>query len=81
MQKLFLFAALLPAVQTLTAQNATTSAPVLKEGRVIYERKIDMYRRLEDESARAMIPQYNTSKAELDFTGDISIYKNIKEEE
>jgi GLPGLI family protein len=81
MQKLFLFAALMPIAQTLTAQSAPAPAAVLKEGRVIYERKVDMYRRLEDESAKAMIPQYNTSKAELDFTGDVSIYKNIKEEE
>jgi len=78
MQK-FLFAAfLLPALQTSQAKAQALSP--LKEGKIIYERKVNLHRRLTDESMKSMVPEFNTSKVELDFSSDESIYKNIKEE-
>lgn len=53
----------------------------VREGRVVYERKVDMHRRLEDPSMKNMVPQFSTSKAELLFSADESLWKNLKEEE
>lgn len=52
-----------------------------KEGRVIYERKVNMHRRLADESMKSMVPEFSTSKVELLFSSDESLLRNIKEEE
>lgn len=52
----------------------------ITEGKIIYEQKIDMHRRLQDEQMKAMIPQFRTSKYELNFADNQSIYK-IQEEE
>lgn len=54
---------------------------LVKEGRIVYERKMDMYRRLEDPGMKSMIPQFNVSRAELLFSLDESLWRNIKEEE
>lgn len=78
MQKILLAAFLLPALQTTQAQTQTPQT--LKEGKIIYERKVNLHRRLTDESMKSMVPEFNTSKVELDFSSDESIYKNIKEE-
>lgn len=78
MQKILLAAFLLPALQTIRAQ--TLSLQTIKEGKVIYERKVNLHRRLTDESMKPMVPEFNTSSAELDFSADESIYKNLKEE-
>ena len=53
----------------------------VKEGRIVYERKINMHRRLEDPSMKSMVPEFNTSKVELLFSSDESLLRNIKEEE
>jgi len=53
----------------------------VKEGRVVYERKVNVHRRLEDESMKSMVPEFNISKAELLFSSDESLWRNIKEEE
>src|ERR1700743_3036238 len=64
------------------ASTTTTAKPaILKEGRIIYQRKINMWRRIGDESMKSMIPEYNLSKSELDFSADESVYKNLKEED
>ncbi|MES1159348.1 MAG: GLPGLI family protein, partial [Bacteroidota bacterium] len=78
MQKILFAAFLLSSLQTIQAQ--TPAPPTLKEGRIIYERKVNLHRRLTDESMKSMVPEFNTSKVELDFSADESIYKNIKEE-
>jgi GLPGLI family protein len=54
----------------LQASNAQ-----IKEGRIVYEQKIDLYRRMQDEQMKAMVPQFRTSKFELNFADDQSIYK------
>src|SRR5712691_5208544 len=68
----------------LTALLLITLQPVhaqVKEGRVVYERKVNMHRRLADESMKSMIPEFSTSKVELLFSSDESLWRNIKEEE
>ena len=68
-----LFAALaVSAFQVSSAQ--------LTEGKIVYEQKIDLHRRMQDEQMKAMVPQFRTSKFELNFADGQSIYK-VQEEE
>jgi GLPGLI family protein len=69
------------AASQVAGQASAGGAVVLKEGKVIYERKINMRRRITDENMKAMLPEFNVSKKELDFSGDESVYKNVPEAE
>jgi len=53
----------------------------VKDGRAVYERKVNMHRRLEDPGMKNMLPEFSISKAELLFSSDESLWRNIKEEE
>ena len=55
-------------------------APVTA-GKVLYERKANMRRRITDENMKNMVPEFAVSKTELSFSGDESTYQNVKEEE
>lgn len=57
-------------------------AAQVKEGKIVYEEKIDMHRRIpkENEQMRAMMPQFRTSKFELLFGDNKSLYKKQEEE-
>lgn len=69
------------ATVTEAGPGSTAGAVILKEGTIIYERKVDLYRRMTDESMKAMIPQFNTSRFEMTFSGDESLCRPVKEEE
>ena len=58
------------------------AAAQVKEGRVIYERITNMYKRLppENENMKAMIPEFNSMKQQLIFSGDESIFTSLPEE-
>jgi len=51
--------------------------------KVIYEEKVDMYRHIPEDrqDMKDMFPQYHTSKWELIYNGDQSIYQHQKQEE
>jgi GLPGLI family protein len=53
----------------------------LKEGVVIYERKVNVHRNIQDEQMRAMIPEFRTSKHQLLFSDSSSVYKIVPEDE
>lgn len=53
----------------------------IKEGTIVYERKIDMHRSITDESMKAMIPQYQTGNYILVFKDSISSYKAAPKDE
>jgi GLPGLI family protein len=72
MQKIFLIITVLVFGQTMDAQ--------MTQGTIIYERTVNMHRRMTDESQKAMIPEFNTSKVQLLFAGSESIFKNLPEE-
>lgn len=74
MKKIAAAIAILLAVQTAGAQT--------KEGKITYEQKIDMYRRIPEENTqmRAMVPQFRTVKFELQFGDNQSLYKAVEEE-
>jgi GLPGLI family protein len=74
MKKLAVLFMLVSASQTLMAQQA--------EGKIIFEEKIDVHRRLpkENEQMRAMIPQFRTNKFELLYADNKSLYRKVEEE-
>ena len=47
----------------------------IREGKIVYEQKIDVHRRIQDEQMKAMVPQFRTSRFELNFADDQSMYK------
>lgn len=49
------------------------------EGVVIYEQKINMHRRIQDEAMKSMVPEFRTSKMQLVVRGPQSLYKNVEE--
>jgi GLPGLI family protein len=53
----------------------------LKEGTVIYERKTNMHKTIQDEQMKAMIPEFRTSKHMLLFSDSVSMYKMVPEDE
>jgi GLPGLI family protein len=53
----------------------------LKEGTVIYERKTNMHKTIQDEQMKAMIPEFRTSKHMLLFSDSVSMYKTVPEDE
>jgi len=59
----------------------TSSFAQVKEGKLIYERKINMYRMITDPEMRARIPEFRTEKFELLFNEQASMFKTIPEEE
>lgn len=59
----------------------TSAFAQVKEGKLIFERKINMYRMITDPEMRARIPEFRTEKFELLFNEQASMFKTIPEEE
>jgi GLPGLI family protein len=72
MKKILLSAAALLTINVLFAQ--------IKEGTIIYERKLNLHRTIKDEQMKAMMPEFRTSKHQLLFSDSTSIYKAVPEE-
>lgn len=53
----------------------------VKEGTIVYERKINMHKRITDEQMKAMIPEFTTTKHMLMFSDSTSMYKTMPEDE
>ena len=51
----------------------------VKEGSIVYEKKMNMHRRITDEQMRAYIPEFRSSKHMLYFSDSISNYKPLVE--
>jgi GLPGLI family protein len=68
-------------IASTTLLFAITATAQVKEGTIIYERKIDMHKRITDEQMKAMMPQFRTSKHQLLFSDSTSIYKVVPEDE
>jgi GLPGLI family protein len=69
----------------IVAGLATTlgAAAQSSEGKITYERKMNMHKNMppEAEQFKAMVPEFQTSKMELSFKGDQSLYKTAKTDE
>jgi GLPGLI family protein len=70
-------AAIIIALVCLQATKAQT-----KEGKITYEQKVDMYRRIpeDNQQLRSMMPQFRTAKFELQFADNQSLFKSVEEE-
>src|SRR5689334_11947061 len=74
MRKLLLVSVAILSINILTAQQ--------KEGKVIYERTIQMEIRINDnDQVSQMLPKMRTDKFELTFGNNQSIWKRVDEEE
>lgn len=51
-----------------------TSRAQSAEGKIYYDVKTNMHKRIADEAMRAMIPEFRTVKMELVISGDVSLY-------
>ena len=62
---------------------SATAGAQTKQGVVVYEQKINMWKRMppEAEQFKAMVPEYQTNKMELQFNATQSLYKPVKETE
>ncbi len=53
----------------------------MKEGRIVYERKVNMYRMITDPEMRARVPEFRTSQFELLFNDQASLFRTVPEDE
>jgi GLPGLI family protein len=53
----------------------------MKEGKISYERKVNMHRFITDPEMRARIPEFRTDKFELLFTEQASLFRTVVDEE
>jgi len=74
MRKIFL-------VLTVMLIAITGAFAQVKEGKLIFERKINMYRMITDPEMRARIPEFRTEKFELLFNEQASMFKTIPDED
>lgn len=73
MKKIVVFAAILGSFGTLKAQK--------QEGIIDFEQKINMHKRMTDESMKAMIPEFRTTQHQLFFNANESVYKLLEKED
>jgi len=66
----------------MAAAMAQLASAQITEGKIEYEQTIDVHRRIpkENEQMKAMIPQFRTSKFELNFADNKSLYQAIEDE-
>ena len=60
---------------------ATTANAQMKEGKISYERKINMHRNIPDPQMKSMIPEFRTDKFELIFNESASLFRSVVDEE
>jgi GLPGLI family protein len=59
----------------------TSAFAQVKEGKLIFERKVNMHKMITDPEMRARIPEFRTDKFELLFNEQASMFKTLPEEE
>jgi GLPGLI family protein len=77
MKKIQLVFGLLITLTSIT----TTAAAQMKEGKISYERKINMHRNLPDPQMKSMVPEFRTDKFELIFNESASLFRSVVDEE
>jgi GLPGLI family protein len=73
MKKLFVLCLFVAVSATVFAQNT--------EGVITFEEKINLHRRITDESMKAMVPEFRTSNMMFYFKGEECMYKPDESEE
>lgn len=59
----------------------TTLNAQMKEGKISYERKVNMHRNLPDPQMKSMIPEFRTDKFELLFNESASLFRSVVDDE
>jgi len=77
MKKIQLLLGLLIALTSIT----TLATAQMKEGKISYERKINMHRNLPDPQMKSMVPEFRTDKFELIFNENVSLFRSVVDEE
>jgi GLPGLI family protein len=77
MKKIQLVLGMLIALTTVT----TSIRAQMKEGKISYERKINMHRNLPDPQMKSMIPEFRTDKFELIFNENASLFRSVVDDE
>ena len=60
---------------------STSIAAQMKEGKISYERKINMHRNLPDPQMKSMVPEFRTDKFELIFNEAVSLFRSVVDDE
>jgi GLPGLI family protein len=60
---------------------ATSTFAQIKEGKIVYERKINMWRMITDPEMRTRIPEFRTSQFELLFNDQSSLFRSVPDDE
>ena len=66
---------------TMVVLSISQTMAQVKEGKLIFERKVNMHKMITDPEMRARIPEFRTDKFELLFNEQASMFKTIVEEE
>ncbi len=53
----------------------------MKEGKIVYERKVNMWKMITDPEMRTRIPEFRTSEFELLFNDQASLFRSVPEDE
>jgi GLPGLI family protein len=65
-----------------SAMTADAQQPgITRQGTIIYDRKVDMWRHLPDPQLKTMIPQFRTEGYEVLFRDSIAVYKSVPKDE
>ena len=59
----------------------TVASAQIKEGKISYERKINMHRNIPDPQMKSMIPEFRTDKFELLFNESASLFRSVVDDE
>ena len=68
-------------LMVVTLGLVTSVMAQMKEGKIVYERKINMYRMVTDPEMRARIPEFRTSQFELLFNEQASLFRTVPDDE
>jgi GLPGLI family protein len=77
MKKIKIVFGLLIALTSLS----TSATAQMKEGKISYERKINMHRNLPDPQMKSMVPEFRTDKFELIFNENVSLFRSVVDDE
>jgi GLPGLI family protein len=77
MKKIQLLLGMLIALTSIS----TSIAAQMKEGKISYERKINMHRNLPDPQMKSMVPEFRTDKFELIFNESVSLFRSVVDDE
>lgn len=68
------------AIALLFVLTTTVNAQ-MKEGKISYERKVNMHRNIPDPQMKSMIPEFRTDKFELIFNESASLFRSVVDDE